>query len=130
MSTYPRTFSHIGISYIDNAADSLVAAVQRADRLGGRAFVVSNGQPRPISEIFNRIVAAAGLDPIRRRVPTSVALGGGAVAERAWERLGRAGEPPMTRFVAEQLSTAHWFDQRATRRALKWKPLVSLDEGF
>ena len=24
----------------------------------------------------------------------------------------------MTRFLAEQLSTAHWFDQRDTRRAL------------
>ncbi len=120
----------IDTTYIDNAADALVAAAELADRLGGQAFVVSNGQPRPISEILNRIVAAAGLDPIRRRVPTSVALGGGAVAERAWERMGRAGEPPMTRFVAEQLSTAHWFDQRSTRRALKWEPLVSLDEGF
>ena len=28
-----------------------------------------------------------------------------------------AGEPPMTRFLAEQLSTAHWFDQRETRAA-------------
>jgi nucleoside-diphosphate-sugar epimerase len=36
----------------------------------------------------------------------------------------------MTRFLAEQLSTAHWFDQRETRRALGWSPAVGLDEGF
>ena len=36
----------------------------------------------------------------------------------------------MTRFLAEQLSTAHWFDQRATRTALEWTPRVGLDEGF
>ena len=36
----------------------------------------------------------------------------------------------MTRFLAEQLSTAHWFDQRETRAVLGWMPLVSLDEGF
>jgi nucleoside-diphosphate-sugar epimerase len=36
----------------------------------------------------------------------------------------------MTRFLAEQLSTAHWFDQRATRRDLDWTPTVSLDEGL
>ena len=36
----------------------------------------------------------------------------------------------MTRFLAEQLSTAHWFDQRETRLALGWTPAVSLDEGF
>lgn len=36
----------------------------------------------------------------------------------------------MTRFLAEQLSTAHWFDQRETRRLLDWSPEVSLDEGL
>ena len=38
--------------------------------------------------------------------------------------------PPITRFLAEQLSTAHWFDQRETQRALGWQPQVDLDEGF
>jgi nucleoside-diphosphate-sugar epimerase len=36
----------------------------------------------------------------------------------------------MTRFLAEQLSTAHWFDQRETRRVLAWQPSVSIDEGL
>ncbi len=36
----------------------------------------------------------------------------------------------MTRFLAEQLSTAHWFDQRETRELLDWTPAVSLDEGL
>ena len=36
----------------------------------------------------------------------------------------------MTRFLAEQLSTAHWFDQRRTREPLGWAPRVSLDEGL
>ena len=31
-------------------------------------------------------------------------------------------DPPMTRFLAEQLATAHWFDQRRTREALGWAP--------
>jgi nucleoside-diphosphate-sugar epimerase len=36
----------------------------------------------------------------------------------------------MTRFLAEQLSTAHWFDQRRTQERLGWTPRVSLAEGF
>ena len=36
----------------------------------------------------------------------------------------------MTTFLAEQLATAHWFDQRETRRVLGWEPIVGLDEGF
>ena len=36
----------------------------------------------------------------------------------------------MTAFVAEQLATAHWFDQRDTRAALDWRPVVGIDEGL
>ena len=36
----------------------------------------------------------------------------------------------MTAFLAEQLATAHWFDQRQTREALAWIPEVTIDEGL
>jgi nucleoside-diphosphate-sugar epimerase len=120
----------VDTTYIDNAADALVAALDRADRLGGRALVVSNGEPRPIGELVARIVSAAGLDEPSMRVPVSVARFGGRLAERWWELRGRTDDPPMTEFLAEQLSTAHWFAQRETREALDWRPTVSLDEGF
>jgi nucleoside-diphosphate-sugar epimerase len=59
-----------------------------------------------------------------------VAKGGGSIIERVWDRTGRTDDPPMTSFLAEQLSTAHWFDQRSTREALGWQPAVSLADGF
>ncbi len=120
----------IDTTYLDNAADALVAAVDRAPQLGGRALVVSNGEPRPVRELLTRITAAAGLPPPRVHVPTPVAVAGGQVVERWWERRRREDDPPMTSFLAEQLATAHWFDQRETRRALHWEPVVTLDEGF
>ncbi|PWW24112.1 hypothetical protein JD79_03290 [Geodermatophilus normandii] len=43
---------------------------------------------------------------------------------------GQREVPPITRFLAEQLATAHWFDQRRTRQALGWEPSVTLEEGF
>jgi nucleoside-diphosphate-sugar epimerase len=36
----------------------------------------------------------------------------------------------MTRFLAGQLGTAHWFDLRETQDVLQWQPKVDLDEGF
>lgn len=122
--------SLIDTIYIDNAASAAVAALDRAPEIGGQAFVVTNGQPRPVREIVNRIVSAAGLEPPRLRVPFLVAKVGGGAAERMWEARDLPGEPPMTRFLAEQLATAHWFDQRETRAKLQWSPHVSLDEGF
>ena len=120
----------IDTTYIDNAADALVAAVDRAPDIGGRAFVVTNGEPRPVRELLTRIVRSAGLEPTRARVPYQIARGGGFAIERIWERRGIDEDPPMTSFLAEQLGTAHWFDQRDTRSALQWEPKVQLAEGF
>jgi len=39
-------------------------------------------------------------------------------------------EPPMTRFVAHQLATSHWFDISAARRDLGYAPSVTIDEGL
>lgn len=120
----------VDVTWIDNAADALVAAVDRAPNLGGQALVVSNGEPRTVEELFTRITSAAGVDWSPRRVPAKVAIGAGTVIERVWERLSREDEPPMTGFAAEQLATAHWFDQTRTREALDWTPTVSLDEAW
>lgn len=120
----------IDTTFVDNAADALLAAVDRTPTIGGKALVVTNGQPRPVRELLNRIVLAAGLEKPRLKVPYRVARTGGMAVERVWERRDREDDPPVTSFLAEQLGTAHWFDQRETRQALDWEPSVSLDEGF
>lgn len=120
----------IDTTYVDNAADALVAAVTAPDDVCGQAYVVTNGEPRPVVELLRAICAASGAPAPRVHVPGVVARALGAGLDAVWVRLPLAGEPPLTRFVAEQLSTAHWFDQRRTREALGWSPRVSLDEGL
>ena len=120
----------IDSTYVDNAADALIAALDRAPAVSGEAFVVSNGEPRTVAELLTRICRAVGAPAPTRSVPASVATIAGRAVEGAWSRLGREDEPPMTRFLAEQLSTAHWFDQRRTRQLLQWTPRVTLDAGF
>ena len=121
--------------YIDNAVDALVAALDRCEVARGQALVVTNGEPRPIGEILAGWARATGAPAPSRHVPATLArLAGSAVdaVTAVRQRLGRdiSTNPPLTRFLAEQLSTAHWFDQRQTRRVLDWSPRVSLDEGF
>ncbi|MBP2265890.1 nucleoside-diphosphate-sugar epimerase [Pseudarthrobacter sp. PvP004] len=120
----------IDTTYVDNAASAIVAALHRMEHVHGRAVVVSNGEPRPIGELLAGICDAGGVAPPSWSVPGGLARAAGAVVERFWTMAGRKEEPPMTRFLAEQLSTAHWFDQRVTRELLDWTPAVSLDEGL
>lgn len=121
--------------YIENAVDAFLAGLRRLPQIAGQRLVLTNGEPRPIGELITGIAAAGGAPAPRLRLAPGVAKGLGAVVERAWalsEKLAgpRADEPPMTKFLAEQLSTAHWFDQRATQQALDWTPRISMDQGL
>jgi nucleoside-diphosphate-sugar epimerase len=118
----------IDTTYIDNAASAICQGLARIDGVRGQALVVSNGEPRPVRDIIAAIVRAAGLSAPSRSVPFQPAWIAGAGAEAVGS--ARGAEPPLTRFLVEQLATAHWFDQRHTRAALNWKPTVGIDEGM
>lgn len=119
--------------YVDNAAR---AHLQAADCLSpgsppaGRAYFISNGQPMPLWEMVDRILAAADLPPVGRSISPGLAYVAGCICEALWGTLHLAGEPPMTRFVAHELASAHWFDISAARRDLGYQPEVSIDEGI
>jgi len=118
--------------YIDNAATAMVAALEHVtdDGVHGNAYVVTNGEPRPVADLLAGICTASGVRPPQWHVPAAVARAAGSVVEAVWRVRPGEDEPPMTRFLAEQLSTAHWFDQRRTRSDLRWTPSVSIDEGL
>jgi nucleoside-diphosphate-sugar epimerase len=119
-------------TYIDNAISAHIAALDAiapGSRCAGKAYVISNGEPRTVNELMSRICLAAGVEFSPKHVPAVIARSIGSVVERIWPLI-RKDEPPITRFVAEQLGTAHWFDQRPVQTDLNWKPEVSLDEGF
>ncbi len=126
----------IDTTYVVNAVDALLAALDRCVEARGQALVVTNGEPRPVAELLSALCRAAGAPEPTRHVPVRLARAGGAMVESVWRLTedlrteAAADDPPLTRFLVEQLSTAHWFDQRQTREVLRWEPRVSLDEGF
>jgi nucleoside-diphosphate-sugar epimerase len=119
--------------YVDNAAQ---AHLQAADHLAwgappaGKAYFISNGEPLPLWEMVNHILAAADIPPVSRSVSPCVAFAVGCICEGLWSTLGLSGEPPMTRFVAHELATAHWFDISAARRDFGYAPEISIEEGL
>lgn len=116
--------------FIDNAVEAIVAAVSAVDTTHGESLVVTNGQPRPIGELMSRIAIAGGAKEPKLRIPVAPALAAGSLIEKVWDLGEHDDEPPLTRFLAEQLSTAHWFDQRRTQEVLGWSPRVSVEQGL
>jgi len=119
----------VDTTYVDDAASAIVAALdvcQPGTEALNKAWVVTGAEPRPLRDLVDSILHAAGVEERPRSVPAPLA----AVAGRVLERLWPGDEPPLTHFAARQLSVAHWFDQRETQRVLQWSPTVGLDEGF
>ena len=119
----------VDTTYVDDAADAIIAALDHATpghEAVGHAWVVTGGEPRPLRDLVGSIFDACGIESQPRSLPAPLASLLGRLTERLW----RGSEPPLTHFAARQLSVAHWFDQRETRRVLEWAPAVGLDEGF
>lgn len=123
----------IDTTYIDNAADAHFAAFERLQpgaACAGRAYFISNGEPKTARETVNGLLRAAGAPEVSKTIPFRAAFVIGAVCEAAWTLLPLRGEPPMTRFLAEQLSTTHWYDMTPATRDFGYVPRVSFDEGL
>jgi len=120
--------------YVDNAAAAHVAALDRLfgspAEVAGRAYFITNHEPWPMEQILTRIALAGGRPPPRRRVAAPVAYAAGWLLERVHALRPAFGEPRLTRFVAKQLATAHWYDNTSAKSRLGYIPEVSMDEGF
>ena len=125
--------NRVDTTYVDNAAQAHFDAFQHLHpgaACAGRAYFISNGEPRSVREIVNGLLGAAGAPQVDKTIPFGVAYAAGIVCEGLWHALPLTGEPPMTRFLAEQLSTTHWYDMAPARRDFGYVPRVSIHEGL
>ncbi|PTY04505.1 3-beta hydroxysteroid dehydrogenase [Verrucomicrobia bacterium LW23] len=119
--------------YVDNAVDAHLLAAEKLaidSPVAGKAYFISNGEPRPLWDLVNAILAAGGVAPVTRTIPARVARAIGSTLEWTYKTLRITAEPRMTRFLAEELATAHWFNISAARRDLGYDPAVTITEGL
>lgn len=119
--------------YIDNAAAAHVLAGEKLgpdSPIAGKTYFLSQGEPVPLWDMVNRILKAAGLAAVTQSISFKTAYAVGYCFETAYWCLRLAGEPPMTRFLARELSTAHWFNITAAKRDLGYLPSVSIEDGL
>ena len=119
--------------YVDNAATAHILAADRlAEKkdLSGKIYFISQDEPVCLWDIINEILKAAGLAPVTRSVSHKTAWIAGALLELVYKAFRIRGEPQMTRFVADELATAHWFDISAAKKDLGYFPEISTKEGL
>ena len=123
----------IDTTYIDNAAQAHFDAFTHlapGAACAGKAYFISNGEPKPAREIVNALLRAVGAPEVTKSLPFGVAYAIGATCEALWPVLRLQGEPPLTRFLAEQLATTHWYSMAPATRDFGYRPRVTIAEGL
>ena len=123
----------VDMVYVENAA---AAHLQACDRLNGdspvagRAYFISQGEPVNCWDWINDILALAGLPKLEKRISYPAAVRVGSVLESVYRLLRIQSEPRMTRFLAAQLATDHYFDLTRAREDFGYDPQISTEEGM
>lgn len=132
----------VDVTHITNVVDAHLLAEQAlgsgslidykpsgAKNPGGKAYFITNGEPVILWDWINQLLRGVGAPEITKHISLGAAYAAGGVLEALWSVLPMKGEPPMTRFVAKEMATDHWFDITAASRDLGYSPKVTMAAG-
>lgn len=126
--------NRVDMIYVENAA---LAHLQAADRLvsapervGGRAYFLSQGEPVRCWDWINELLELHQLPPVTKSISLRAAWGLGLCLETVHRCLRLSAEPRMTRFLASQLACDHFFDISRAQRDFGYQPRISSAEGM
>lgn len=124
----------VDMVYVENAAAAHLAAADHLANdnspVAGRAYFVSQGEPVNCWDWINEILAMAGVPRLTKRISYATANRVGSLLESAYRLFRIQSEPRMTRFLAAQLATDHFFDLSRARSDFGYQPQISIEEGM
>ena len=123
----------VDLIYIDNAVEGHIRAWQTLEPgspAAGQCYFLSDGEPVVLWSWINRLLTSLSIPPVTKSISYGMARNLGWFLEGIYRVFGFSGEPRMTRFLASQLATSHYFDISRARRDLNYKPVVSPEEGM
>ena len=123
----------VSTSYI---VDTALAHVLAAENLlttqtaAGRAYFVTDAKPVHLWQWIDDILARAGLTKPQRVLSPRVAWRLGHFYELLYKLFRLKSEPPLTRFLAQQLSRTHTYSSRRAAEDFGYQPRATYEEGM
>ena len=124
----------VDVTYVDNAAkahlQAFEAMLNHPDSVAGKAYFLSQDEPIAVHEFIDRLLESGGLQPVQKTLNLHTARIIGWLMDRVVRLFRLEQEPPLTLFIAKQLTSSHWYDISASKKDFGYKPSISIDKGM
>lgn len=123
----------VGICYVENAAYAHLLAADalfQEAKNAGNAYFITDMDPVVLWEWINSLLVALNKPPITRTISLDWAQRIGGLLEWIWTTFSLSGEPMMTRFVARQLASSHYYNLSGAIEDFGYKEHTLPEEGM
>lgn len=112
----------------ENAALALRLCMEKEEALG-QAYNITNGEPKPVTELAEEMFTALGTKARYIRLPFMPVYAAAGILEAVWKLLRIYDKaPPLTRMNVCTLGRSQIFSIEKARKELGYEPKVSLSE--
>ena len=123
--------NRVDMTYIDNAVSAHIKlALAPNENVAGKVYFVSDDEPVFLWTWINSLLSRLGIPEVTRKISYDNAMRLGNLLEKVYNFLEIKSEPPMTRFLATQLATSHYFNISNAKNDFGYRPLVSQKDGI
>ena len=123
----------VDVIHVENAAHAHIQAcdaLEPGSPVAGQCYFISDGEPVVLWDWMDNLLQALDYPVVERTVSYRTARLIGAALETIYGVLRIKKEPPMTRFVAAQLATSHYFNIAKAKKDFGYAPVIDPDDGM
>ena len=118
------------MTYIDNAVEPVVLAMEPKPGLNGEKFNITNGEPMMLREVVHKLFASLNKEIRFINIPFALMYHAGRVLEALYRFLPTDEKPFFTKYGVRLVATSQTHDIAKAKEQLGYSPRVSIDEGF
>ena len=125
--------NRVDVIHVENAAHAHIQACDTltpGSRVAGQCYFISDGEPVVLWEWIDKLLRALDYPVVERAISFGTARWLGLILEKVYGVLRIENEPPMTRFVAAQLATSHYFNIAKAKKDFGYAPVIDPDQGM
>ena len=123
----------VDFCYVENAADAHILAADHLEpgsALSGKAYFISDDDPQNLWDWVKDFLKRMDLPPVKKTISEKKAMRIASILEFVHRTLPFLGEPRITKFIASNFATSHYFDISNAKKDFAYVAKVSNEEGM